>query len=123
MSGTHYKKLFPKDTLGHWDLEKDVTVTIERVLTEELVLPGGAKESKPVIYFAKAKKKLVLNKTNADIIAKQHGPLIEGWKGKQITLYATMTKFGRETVECIRIRDKARPAPALPDVDDQEGEQ
>jgi hypothetical protein len=105
----HYKKLFTKDTIGAWDLEKDATVEIEKVVSEELTFAKGEKEQKPCVYFVGAKKKLVLNITNAAIIAEQHGEDVDKWPGKKITLYATKTKFGRETVDCVRVREKVGP--------------
>ena len=33
-----------------------------------------------------------------------YGPYIEHWAGKRVQIYATTTKFGGDTVECLRIR-------------------
>jgi phosphopantetheine adenylyltransferase len=73
-------------------------------LNAELQMAGGNKEVKPVLYFANAKKKLVLNKTNAKAIAKLHGSAAEGWAGKQVVLYPTTTRCGRDVVDCVRVR-------------------
>jgi len=106
MEDKHYKTLFPKDYLGHYDLEgKDFTLTIDKVVNEELVMQGGRKEIKPIVYFKEAKKKLVLNVTNADIIADNFKePIYRKWSGKKITLYTTTTKLGRKIVDCIRVK-------------------
>lgn len=102
----HYKLLFPSNYVGAHDLKgKDVTLTIEAVAIEELTMAGGKTENKPIVRFKGASKALVLNKTNAKSIAKQHGKTTDDWIGKQITLYPTTTKCGRETVDCIRIRE------------------
>lgn len=116
----HYKLLYPSTYLSSADLlEKDVTLTIKRVVVEELRSEGGS-EDKPVVYFeetaAKAKstgtkeKRLVLNKTNATTIASIHGNEVDDWKGKRITLFPTTAPAFGETKECIRIRPTA-PAP------------
>jgi hypothetical protein len=63
---------------------------------------------KPVIVFAGKKKKFAVNKTNGKTIAGMYGTDVAAWKGKQVTLYPTTTRFGGETVECIRVR------PAVP---------
>lgn len=103
---THYKLLHPNDYLGAHDLDgKDYTLTIKEVLRDqELVMQGGVKEKKPVLTFTNAKKKIVLNKTNAKAIASLHGVDTDQWPGKQITVYPSKTKCGRETVDCVRIR-------------------
>ncbi len=106
----HYKLLFPKDYLGAHDLiaaGKDVTLTIAGVKMETLTLTGGRKEEKPVITFEGTEKKLVMNVTNASIIASIYKtPETDEWIGKRITLYPTTTQFGPDTVECIRIRSR-----------------
>lgn len=102
----HWRLMFPSEYIGAWDLEgKEFTVTIAKVAFEDLVLKGGAKERKPVVTFQNAKKRLVLNKTNAETISFMHGTDPTKWVGKKVTLYPTTTKFGRDTVDCIRIKD------------------
>lgn len=104
----HYKLLFPSEYVGAHDLNgRDYTVTMASVTVQELMMQGGVKDKKPVVTFSDAKKKLILNKTNARTVAALYGNDTEAWKGQKITLYPTTTKCGRETVECIRIRDRA----------------
>ena len=55
------------------------------------------------VFFDGKEKGLVLNKTNAQLIAEQHGQDVEGWRGKEIRIYPTTTDFGGERVECIRV--------------------
>ena len=116
----HYELLYPSKYLKASDLRgRDVTLTIcpERgVRIDKVARQGGAKEPKAVMFFAecaaKAKKEeaeekaLILNKTNAKTIAAIYGTETEDWKGKRITLYPTKTDFGRDRVDCIRIRDE-----------------
>ena len=110
---TDYRLMFPSRFVCSADLcGEDRNVTIEKVVVESLQMTGGRAEEKPVCYFAGAKKALVLNKTNAKTIAKIHGTLTDEWAGKHITLYPTTTKFGRDTVDCVRVRDKAPTKPA-----------
>lgn len=113
----HASLLFPNEYLCAGDLNgADVTLTISRLEHEELRSNRGT-EMKWCLYFAevekkfadkKAKynKKLVLNKTNAQTIAKLHGSETDEWVGKRITVYPTTCKLGSETVECVRIRKK-----------------
>jgi hypothetical protein len=106
--------LFPSKYLTAEDLKgKDVTVTINKVVREDLamVAPGGKRAIKKgtTVHFEKASKALVINVTNADSIAAMYGTKAEDWVGKKITLYPTTTMFGREMVTCIRIRETGRP--------------
>jgi acyl-coenzyme A synthetase/AMP-(fatty) acid ligase len=109
----HYKNLFPSKYLGAHDLrDRDVDVTIRAVVVEDIETERG-KERRPCLYFeetrAKSKpgedeKRLVMNRTNAKVIANIHGKETEGWKGKRITLFATVADAFGKQVECIRVR-------------------
>jgi len=106
----HIRLMFPTDYVTAADLKgQDKTVTIATVVQDELTMQGGVKEQAWVVSFVEAQKKLVLNKTNAKLIAAHHGDESDDWIGKQITLYPTTCKFGRDTVECIRVRGKQSP--------------
>ena len=106
---TDYRGMFDREYLGAWDLQgRDVTLTITRCVAGELTGSGGKKAKKPLVYF-KGKggtetKPLALNKTNGKLIAGMYGPDTTAWVGKKITIYATTTSFGGDTVECIRVR-------------------
>jgi hypothetical protein len=107
-SKTHWKKLQNPDYFGAWSIPegKDIVLTINFVKTEEVVGVGGRKEHLPVLHFKdKGVKPLILNVTNSRTIEGVHGsPYIEDWTGKQIQLYQDVTTFGKEEVECVRIR-------------------
>jgi len=101
--------LYPSLYLGAVDLNgKDVTLTIRRVIVEDLKTERGT-EKKPVMYFEETKKndkekRLVLNKTNAMAIAAIHGNEVNDWTGKQVTFCPTkVSAFGKE-VDAIRVR-------------------
>lgn len=86
------------------DLKKDgrpikAELTIDR--TELVEFKDNTK--KLGIFFRGKDKGLVLNKTNASLIAEQHGQDTNEWPGKKIKIYATTTDFGGERVECIRV--------------------
>lgn len=102
-----YRLLFPNDYIAAHDLRgKDVAKTIKAVTVENLRMSGGRSEKKPIVLFSDTPKKLVLNKTNAKLIAAQHGTDTDKWPGKRVTLYPTTTLFGTATVDCVRIREK-----------------
>jgi hypothetical protein len=98
----HIDKLFPSKYLGAGDADgEELTLTIDRVRLETI---GRNSDEKPVVSFAGEPKKLILNKTNSKAIAELYGPNTDAWHGKQITLFATETEFGGETVDCLRVK-------------------
>ncbi|MDF1703042.1 MAG: hypothetical protein P1V36_17980 [Planctomycetota bacterium] len=100
------KLLNPNDYLAAVELQQDVTLTIKSVQHEKLMRQDlRDPEIKPTLSFKETDKRLVLgNRTNEDTVCKLHGTDAAKWVGKQITVYATTTKMGRDTVPCIRIR-------------------
>ena len=108
---TDYRSMFDRDYLGAWDIPHDVTVTIKKI--EAKKLKNKTKENiKPVLYFEGKEKGLACNKTNGKTISAMYGNSVEAWIGKRITLYATTTTFGSDTVECIRVRPTVPTAAA-----------
>lgn len=105
MTKTHYRRLQNPDYIGAYSLNEgeDMTVVIEYVVREQITGTGGKKEDCMVAHLVR-NKPFILNSTNSKTIAKLYGPFIEDWVGKPITLFATTTRMGSETVECLRIR-------------------
>jgi hypothetical protein len=110
--------LFPKEYLCAADLRgKDVTLTISRLVQENLRTDKGD-EPRWILCFAEMEerhrrdkksinKRLVINKTNAKVVAKLHGNETDEWVGKKIAMFATTCQAFGETVDCIRIRPTA----------------
>ncbi len=93
---------FPSNWLKAVDLKnKTIKVTIDKVIFEEI---GQNKDKKPVMYFDKVQKGLVLNKTNAEQIGSVHGQELESWTGKEIELFSMMVPFQGQNVAAIRVR-------------------
>lgn len=87
------------------------TLTIDRWEQEELGR-GQNKETKPVLYFKEINKGLVLNKTNAAIIAETLNlGTLEEWVGKQITLFTMEVDSFGDIVRAIRVKAKAKGKP------------
>lgn len=107
--------MFDRDYLGAWDLPHDVTVTIAKVEGRKLKNGSSKANSKPVLFFQGKEKGMACNKTNGKTIAAMYGPDVEKWIGKRITIYATTTTFGADTVECIRVRPMVPSGPATPE--------
>jgi hypothetical protein len=82
------------------------TVTISDVSP-----PGAERDStrkvidKPIVSFEKTAKRLILNKTNAKVIAMAHGKKASQWIGKKITLTVRWLDkaFGETNVPVIRV--------------------
>jgi hypothetical protein len=105
----HYKSFYEDNGLlyaCHF-VGKDVTLTIVKVEAGVITGNKGKKDRKPMVSFKETDKKLGLNKTNGRTIATLYGSDTDGWLGKRVTLYATTTEFGSETVECVRVRPRA----------------
>ena len=70
------------------DCGNGITVTISGLTHENLARDGEPAEMKYILQFKEAVKPLVLNMTNAKLIATVTGsPETDDWVGKQITLW------------------------------------
>lgn len=114
----HYMTFYPGKYLAALDLAGgDVTATITRIGVEEMKAKGGETEQKPILFFDNGHKPIVMNKTNAKVIAGMYGEETNGWIGKPVTLYAAEVEAFGEMVMAIRVRlvvPKAPTAPAKP---------
>jgi hypothetical protein len=99
---------FPSRFLKARDLDGHAPIVVIRGVESQAMRfeGGGGKETKKlVVFFVGKDKGLVLNKTNALAIAKLLGSEnTEDWRGRPIRLYGTTTKFGNDTVDCVRVR-------------------
>lgn len=94
---------FPSDYLKAADLKgRDVNLTVSGVAIEKL-----GDDTRPVVSFTGTKKKMTLNKTNANRIAAMHGLDTDDWIGKGITVFPTECEFRGDMVGCIRVRSQA----------------
>jgi hypothetical protein len=91
---------------------KPVKVKLTIATTEVVEFKDNTK--KLAVMFQGKEKGLVLNKTNAQLIAEQHGDDTSLWRGREISIYPTTTDFGGERVECIRV-EQFVPAAELND--------
>lgn len=99
---------FPSNWLKAEDLKgHSVKVVIDSVVMEDI----GDKE-KPVVYFRDKQKGIVLNKTNASMIAEYYGDDSDGWIGKEIELYPDKVAYQGKIVPCIRVRVQQAAPPA-----------
>jgi hypothetical protein len=101
---------FPSKYLRAADLDgRQVTVEIAHVELEEV---GTGEEPKPVLYFQGKAKGVVLNKTNANVIATLYGDDTDDWTGQSVTLFSAHVDFQGRSVEAIRVKIPPRKPPA-----------
>lgn len=98
--------LFPSKFIRADDLgNNEIQCTIADVRVEDV--SGDGSDRKPVLYFEKKEKGLVMNKTNSTVIASSYGDDTDAWRGKSVVLYPTQTQFQGKLVPCIRVRTQA----------------
>ena len=110
---THYRKILESTYLGSHDMlgpdgnAKPFTLKIDGACREEIFCPdSGKNETRLVVTFLKAKKPWICNRTNADRISEIHGPFIEDWHGKEITLEVKPVRAFGKITDAIRVRPK-----------------
>lgn len=121
--GTHYRKVFDSPYLSSVDLTEPVTLTIARV-TQELDKTKKTKDTFNTAYFAEREirpgeklKPMILNATNSKVMHKLTGSaFIEDWTNRRVVIYVeTGIKFGRDTVDGLRIRAATARKELTPD--------
>ena len=99
-------KLFPSKYLKPHDIEDGEIVTIKAVMVERV---GVDQEEKPIVFFNEHDKGVILNKTNAEAIAKVFGEEEDDWPGKRLALVTVPSRTPQgEATTSIRMK----PAPA-----------
>lgn len=117
---THYRKAFNSPYLSSADVVGEVGLTIKRVALE----PDQTKKTKDLFntaYFVEKEirhgeplKPMILNATNSKMLRHiTDSPYIDDWQNVPITVYVDPSvKFGRETVEGLRVRMR-QPRPEV----------
>jgi len=110
---TNYQEYF-KNFLGGWSFPNgDETVTIETIDEQEMfdAQTGGTKRAL-CAYFKEKELPMVLNVTNASMIASVIGSdVIADWIGKQIVVGTENVKAFGKVTKAIRVKDKKPKAP------------
>lgn len=98
--------LFPSRFLKAHDLGgKSYTLTIREVTLEQ-VGHGAEAEHKPALAFEKASKLMLLNRTNAMIIASLYGPETSEWVGKAVTVHSARIKAFGAWHDALRVKEQ-----------------
>lgn len=113
-------QVFPSKYVRAADLGgREIALQMARCIMEKMSAgEGRPEEQKPVLYFAKATKGLVLNRTNAMTIAAAYGPETDAWAGKWVTLYATRVKAFGAMHDAIRVKTGGGPSKPTPPVEE-----
>jgi hypothetical protein len=96
---------FPSRYLKAADLgDRQWELIIDEYQMEDLQGQDGPKQTKPVLYFRRGKKGLVLNMTNARTISAVYGDEMDDWIGKPLILFTRIVEARGEEVNAIRVR-------------------
>jgi len=99
---------FPSRYLAGDDLGgRRIEVIIREVILEEV---GDEKENKPILYFEGKRKGMVLNKTNATVLAETFGDDMEDWTGRKIELRTEKVSFQGKIHNALRVQPVEPPA-------------
>lgn len=99
---------FPSKYLAGDDLGgRRIEVIIANIALEEI---GDEKESKPILYFEGKRKGMVLNKTNATVLADALGDEMEHWIGHKIELRTEKVAFQGKIHNALRVQPIVPPA-------------
>jgi hypothetical protein len=93
---------FPSAYLKALDYPMPTVEVIDQVKREVV---GQERENKPVLYFDGHDRGVVLNKTNATMLATLHGPETKAWKGQRVEVYKEAVAFQGKIVDSIRLRE------------------
>lgn len=106
---THWKKAFKSDYLSSSDIDdKDLVLTIDRVVYQECVTQSGKKFCNVAHFKEPNVKPMILNVGNSKLVKKFSGGKthLEEWKNIPIKVYVkTDVKFSSDVVEGLRIRE------------------
>jgi hypothetical protein len=83
--------------------KRGITLVIENVTQEEVNGDGETKQRKWALKFKGEDRLLVLNKTNASILAEAFGNNTDGWLNKPIALRTEKVSFGGRMTDGIRV--------------------
>ena len=109
----HINAIKQSKYLARNDVGSGLDVTIKGIDQANVAMEGEPPEMKYVLHFAEPIKPMVLNSTNAQLIALAlKSEETDEWIGRKICLYDDPTvSFGGKLVGGVRCRPCAQPAP------------
>ncbi len=102
---------------GDWLKADDLKKKAIRVIISDAKIEKVGEDDRIVLSFKDKEKKLVLNKTNADVVADVYGDEELAWIDHEIIMYPTVCEYKGDSVACIRVRIDTEPVEGdeLPD--------
>ena len=117
MSGPKYKNYqeFYANYLGGWSFKDgDQVLTIKDALEQEVRTKDNGTETRLTVIFEETDLPLILNRTNADMIARVTGTNYTGdWIGKKIKVGSSKVRAFGDVWDAVRIRDEKITAASL----------
>lgn len=97
----------PSKYISAVDLDgREHTLVMADIRLEEM---NKGEERKNILYFEKAEKGLVLNKTNTLAIIAGYGKYSENWIGQKVILFPTKVPFQGQIKDAVRVRIPLKP--------------
>jgi hypothetical protein len=102
----HINQLKESNYLKKEDCDPPILVTIDHLTQKNVALEGDPPDMKYCLHFAEDIKPMILNSTNAQLIARAlNSEETDEWKGKQVVLYNDPNvSFQGKLVGGIRVR-------------------
>ena len=99
------RQMFPSKYIKSGDVPigQEYTLTINRVVIEDLGTEQ-APEQKPIVYFERSEKGMVLNRTNCATLEALYGYDTDGWTGKPIIMFSMMVQGPNGIVPGLRLK-------------------
>ncbi len=110
-SNTTVDQLFPSKWVKSSDIGSTPRTAIISRIDFELI--GHEQEKKAVLSFQNTTKRMILNRTNAQILASLYGKEVMSWIGKRITLYCAEVQFRGTTTLAVRIKEEVPGSPKV----------
>jgi len=101
---TEFDDLYGSRYLAATDLKAPVTATIADVPVETFTRPGEKARDKRVLHFKGGLKPMVVNKTNAIILATAYGKDFDKWVGKRVIVRAEPTVYAGKPTLGLRVQ-------------------
>lgn len=118
--------MFPSRFVRSEDIQQPCTLVIRGITRENVAPDNQAEEIKPVAYFERAPKGLVLNHTNAAVLMDLFGDDTEAMQGRTVELYVDHNvQFQGKQVSGLRLRapaENAETSQPIPTTTEVQGE-
>lgn len=106
------EEVYPKEWISPADITRPVTVTISHAGKKAVYNQRECREEiKIAVSFSGAKKRLLLNKTQAYVLARMFGLDTDAWIGKRIALTTGLAPNRQQTIIIHAAAPASAPTP------------